>query len=863
MAQGQQEAIARVSRAVQQRFGLPDGFATVSPFPFSGMNQQASRLAIADPEFYWLENLIKIGDGNVRAVPDKGTALYAVGDSRTIINFASFNLGNTNYFIVFFDDGSALQVNAATGAVTTVSAAASGAFYKALGAYPTTVQWGSLYLLMSNNNTPNDYWAWDGSLLYTAGTISPQISLTSGGSNYISLPTLTVFGGHGSGIALTPVLTLGSIVSLIPTNPGAGYLPGDIVQVRFAGGGSDDGARLHAELVGAALAQIVVLEGGTGYNAAPTVGFSGGGGSGAAGTAVMNGTSVGVVTITNPGSGYNSAPTVTFTPVSGGSGALAAASLVASPVNQVVVDAGGTKFTGIPALTLTGGFGTGATAVAVLGGPGPIASITVTAGGSGYTSLPTIAITDGGAGAGATAVVSSVVGGVILGITVTNPGSGYTSPVVGFSGGGGSGAAATAAIGAGSIVSATTTHPGSGYKTAPAVIVQSGLNNAASATLAMMPFGVSGDSIETYNSEVWIQNPFSNGVVPVGGVRQSSAAGSISDFATSDGGLQETVTDRFLRRRLSAIRQSNGFLYPMGDSSVGVISNVQVQGNPPTKTLTNTNTDPQTGTHWRDTVQDFSRTILFANPFGVFGLFGGAVTKISGKMDRIFQDALFPTTENPTPNPTPNTQPVTPSGAVANLYNRKVYLLLARIRDPFTGQHRTAMVCWNEQEWSIVSQSGNDLTFIGTQEINSNLMAWGTDGKSLFPLMAAPSTLTQKILSTKLFGAAQPYMTKLARMVYVQCENFASDTNAPLLNVSIDTEYAEFPANTPQIVFPPPGAILPASASPPPVQCPLLAATAGADISGQQLAITIRSTEADFAVYNLALAMEDSGPIFA
>ena len=48
--------------------GLPDTFKTVSPFPFGTMNRQASRLGMADPEAYWIENFVKVGDGTLTLV---------------------------------------------------------------------------------------------------------------------------------------------------------------------------------------------------------------------------------------------------------------------------------------------------------------------------------------------------------------------------------------------------------------------------------------------------------------------------------------------------------------------------------------------------------------------------------------------------------------------------------------------------------------------------------------------------------------------------------------------------------------------------------------------------------------------------
>lgn len=844
----------QIARAVQKNFGLPDTFKTVSPFPFAGINQQASRLAIGDPKAWWLENLVKIGDGNMRAVPDIGAAIYkkAAVDTRKIISFSWYSIGLINYCIIFFDNGSAIQVSPDTGP-TVIPA---GSFYVAGGSYPATVSWGGIYLLISNNNTPNDYWVWDGAVKYSAGGAGPIVTLTSAGQSYVVAPSITVFGGHGSGVVLEPTISNGSVTSLKVTNPGSGYVPGDFVQVLFNGGGSDDSAQLTAVLQTRSVNQTIMLAGGSGYTSAPAVVFTGGGGVGATATATVFGGSVIGVLMTAGGTGYTSAPSVSFTG-GGGTGAQAQATLVSAGVASVSVDSGGSNYFGVPALTLQGGLGSGATATAVMSGPAKLFSIKVTNGGSGYTSLPTVGITDGGAGAGATAIVTGAIGGSITEITLTAEGADYDSPVVAITGGGGSGATATAAVGGGSIASVTVDTAGGGYTSAPAVLVEAGLNNAAAATLELMPFGVSGDSIETYQSQVWLQNPYQiPGAPPVGGVRLSSAPGSISDFATSSGGLAETVTDRFLRRHLTAIRQANGFLYPFGDSSVGLVANVQVDGSPPTKKLTTQNTDPQTGTHWRDTLQDFSRTILFANEFGVFGLFGGAVTKISGEVDGIFESAQFPTSENPS-----TTGVVTPSAAVANLYNRKLYLLLLRVRDPITLEYSNKMLAWNEQDWSVISQSV-EMSFIGTQEINSNLVAWGTDGIGVYPMMQTPSTGISKVWLTKLWGAQDPFLTKVARTLYVQAQNIGDPTRAPAFNVTIETEFARFPvAGHPSIAFPPAIAQLPSYAERAVIECPLLMLPTN-DIAGQQLGIAITSTDADFSVYNLMLAHEIESAIF-
>ncbi|MDE2096570.1 MAG: hypothetical protein KGL39_04930, partial [Patescibacteria group bacterium] len=158
-----------ISAKAQQSLGLPEGFKTYSPFPFGGINASASDIAIADNEFVWLENFVRLGDGNLRTVWDVGQSIY----SGAVVNYAFFTIGTTYYAIVFLSNGNAVQINMATKAQTAITTPLP--FYvPASGYLPCVKQWGTQYLLISNRNTPNDYWAWDGSILYQAGTAAPN-----------------------------------------------------------------------------------------------------------------------------------------------------------------------------------------------------------------------------------------------------------------------------------------------------------------------------------------------------------------------------------------------------------------------------------------------------------------------------------------------------------------------------------------------------------------------------------------------------------------------------------------------------------------------------------------------------------------
>jgi hypothetical protein len=125
------------------------------------------------------------------------------------------------------------------------------------------------------------------------------LSLSSGGANYTSVPSVTLGGGVGSGVtAASATATLGTP-------------PPDAQSVT----------------------RVTITNPGSGYTTAPAVSFSGGGGTGATAHALVGSVyklQLGPQTMTNNGDGYSSIPTVTITPGPGdttGSGAEAYATV--------------------------------------------------------------------------------------------------------------------------------------------------------------------------------------------------------------------------------------------------------------------------------------------------------------------------------------------------------------------------------------------------------------------------------------------------------------------------------------------------------------------------------------------------------
>jgi hypothetical protein len=557
---------------------------------------------------------------------------------------------------------------------------------------------------------------------------------------------------------------------------------------------------------------------------------------------VSNG-SVVHVEITNPGMGYLPGDTIQFAFSGGGTDSSAILKAVLSVGNIAslqLVSGGSGGTTGTYSLGFSGGGGTGAAGTYTIAG-GTVTSLNLTSGGTGYTGSPTITFPSGGiSGATALAILSP---GSVASVTIVNGGSNFTStPTLTFTGGGGINAAATAVLTAGTITSVTITNGGTGYTSAPAVTVESTINNAAAATATLMPFGVSGSSIETFQQRVWLPFPNQTGNQENGGTFLVSAPGSLTDFAPSDGGLTYTSTDSFLRYQYTNIKQSNGYLYPIGDSSVDVISNVQTSGSPTTTTFNYQNTDPQTGTSWRDTVIPYSRTILFGNPFGVYGLYGGSVTKISSKVDDLFTNAVLPAAGG-----------VTPCSAIANIFSQKIFLFLMTVQDVYTGTSRNVLLAWDEKEWFIASQS-IALIFVGSQEVNSNITAWGTNGTALYPLFSTPSSTLNKALSTKLYGAQSGFVMKQAMSVYVQAQDLSlARTGITFSTADIDTELGSFPV--PNVVS------FPAQTTTNPEVLSMFSTQSG-DALGVNLGLTLKSTSPDFSLNHLVLGYVDVTGLF-
>lgn len=287
----------------------------------------------------------------------------------------------------------------------------------------------------------------------------------------------------------------------------------------------------------------------------------------------------------------------------------------------------------------------------------------------------------------------------------------------------------------------------------------------------VVPTGLGGSWVETYAGRVWVGD---------GAAVSYSSPGSLTDNNPQNGAGSFTSSDSFLRTQYVAGRQTNGFLYLIGDSSINYISGVQTSGSPLQTTFTNQNADPEVGTPFGDAVDVFSRNIAFANTWGVHLSYGGSVSKVSDALDGVWTSAPLPMLAQP------------PSSAKAILFGKKCWVVLVPVVDPFTGQLESKLFLWDSKKWFSSSQDV-PLVYIRGLEIGSDLVAFGTDGTSIWQMFANPSAGFAKTAQSKLWmDQGGGLLTTKTANRWWGVANFYSNVSESL-TFSIDSDLATYP----------------------------------------------------------------------
>jgi hypothetical protein len=656
---------------------------------FIGMNTATTRAGVDERQAYWIDGWIPLSPRNLRTMYGVGSPLYTAPAGKSIVCYYFYNLGATPYAFVFLSDGSAVQVNANTGATTTAMPAGTILLpsITSLG----VSQYGQQYLIIVASQT-NGYWVWDGTLLYGAGTLAPGVTLTNVGSGYSSPPTVSATGGLGTGSAFVATIANGEVTGVKITNPGSGYIATDQgnVTLVFTGGNS-------AGSQGTISANMSQQTGGSGASGSANWAF-----------------------VRASGAAYLYAP-ISTNVIAGGSGYSSVASAAFS---------GGTNFewyqNAPPAVVIGQSSGT-VTGFGISGNPSNPSAYIITTQPNNFT-FPTIAVTDPGF-----YYVSST--------TINDAGSNYGGNATIAATGGGtvvySQAAFTPVVQNGTIAEVNITNPGIfGSNAAPTLTVSSVATTAAG-TVNLAPFGISGNTVQSYQGHVWVFN---------GPNFNFSAPGSVWNFATSSGGGSQQSSVNYLRVGYTQAISTNGFLFLIGDSSMDYISGVSTStpsGGSPTTTFTQNNSDPEVGTPYPAAVTTLGQDILIANSTGVHLSSGGEFVKRSEPLDGVY-------------NTVPSFGGMQLSAAKATIFGKRVWMVLVPIIDPVSGNQTNKLLMFRDDGkiWWAGHQNVA-LEFITSQEINSVYTAWGTDGIHIYQLFSTPTTGFHKTLQTRLWD--QPF----------------------------------------------------------------------------------------------------------
>jgi hypothetical protein len=380
-------------------------------------------------------------------------------------------------------------------------------------------------------------------------------------------------------------------------------------------------------------------------------------------------------------------------------------------------------------------------------------------------------------------------------------------------------------------------------------------NWLTNSTPTVMATGISGTAVETYQSRSWVMN---------GNIFSVSAPGNGADFSSPDGGVAATPSsDSFLRREFTQAKQNGGFIYLIADSSINVISNVQSSGLPLVTSFNNQNVSANTGTPWHNSVQQYGDGLVFGNISGVYELRGGTVHKISDELDGLFAGA--------TPFLLADATTLQPSSAVATIYGIRVYMLLLTVLDLFTQQPRNVLAMWDGKKWFLGSQDLN-LTFVASQEINSQLTAWGTDGTHLFQLFGATSTTLNKIIQSKLWPGDTLETVKQIMRAYILAQDnsgagFTISGTVDFINENTSSQVAiTYTSVLSSLIFQNSsfGNIQFQNASSQNIYFSVVGITlAGSneDLLGALVGLTLTSTSQDFTVQSLSLLYRVLAPI--
>jgi hypothetical protein len=185
-----------------------------------------------------------------------------------------------------------------------------------------------------------------------------------------------------------------------------------------------------------------------------------------------------------------------------------------------------------------------------------------------------------------------------------------------------------------------------------------------------------------------------------------------------------------------------------------------------------------------------------------------------------------------------------PSACLATVFGKHIYCFLYRIYDPESGEPENVVFCWDGQRWwpylpSVALQQ------ISTVEIESTILAYGSDGTYIYPLFNTPNPALPKALYAKLYTAPSIAHQKKAWSFYALIDLYGSAPATVPFTMTIDSEAGEVPFPLQSIE----GDLVPP-------QTLMWARSGSVQGSGYALGFSLTSTWGDFSIHDLTFGYQ-------
>jgi hypothetical protein len=281
----------------------------------------------------------------------------------------------------------------------------------------------------------------------------------------------------------------------------------------------------------------------------------------------------------------------------------------------------------------------------------------------------------------------------------------------------------------------------------------------------------SGQAIAVYAGRVWIaQNR----------LLYYSAADSLSDFQTADGGGNVSITDSQLRTSVQRLIAANGYLYILGRTSINVIADVYVPSgaSPPTPVFTNLNVQAIIGTDQPWSVFPYNRSLMLANRYGAFALDGVTAQKISDDIDTTWQWLDF-------------SQSISGGQFVVNNILTSAFLVKSG-NDPVLGP-ATRLALWWDKKWWF----GNfgSLTYVMSAYASNVPTLFGMIGNKLYQLFSDTNSAPTSKFITALWDLGDPISDKKVLKAGIETQVFGNYGSA---SFNVDGPNSSVPMNLTQ-----------------------------------------------------------------